>query len=249
MDMPSFILLLAVSFLSAIMGTMIGMAMAVMVPVMVFLGLPIHTAVATGRFSMVGIGLGNVGKLSKKEKIEARYVLPFSIAGIIGTLAGASFLENISENALKNLVGIFIIAISVIILFEEKLKPKGVKHKITLKHHAISILAGLFIGSYIGVVGGGAATIVIFLLILVYGLSFHKAVANQKAVTLPISIIATLVFMYHGLIDYTLGIPLFLVNLLGGWIGAGLILKFRSEWLKWILAPVSMALAIRLMFF
>ncbi|MBI2652698.1 sulfite exporter TauE/SafE family protein [Candidatus Woesearchaeota archaeon] len=87
------------------------------------------------------------------------------------------------------------------------------------------------------------------MLILIYGLSFHNAVATQKAVTLPISIIATLVFMYQGIIDYSLGIPLFIVNIIGGWIGAGFLLRFSPLWLKRILVPISVILAIMLMFF
>lgn len=215
MDAVSFILLLVASFLSAIMGTMVGMAMVIMVPVMVFLGIPIHTAVATGRFSMIGIGLGNTRMISRSQKIEARFILPISIAGIMGTLVGASFLKYLSENALENIIGIFIIGISLLVLFEEKLRPKEKKHQITFKHHALSALAGLFLGSYVGIVGGGAATIMIFVLVLAYGLSFHQAVANQKAAILPISVIATLVFIYQGLIDYCIAIPMFFVNILG----------------------------------
>ena len=70
MDILGFSLLMLVSFLAAIMGTMVGMAMLVLLPVMIFLGIPVHTAVATGRFSMVGISLGNIGQFSKKQKID-----------------------------------------------------------------------------------------------------------------------------------------------------------------------------------
>lgn len=249
MDGISFVLLLAISFLASIMGTMIGMAMVVLIPVMNFFGIPIHTAVATGRFSMVGLGIGNIGKLSRMEKIEFKYVLPFSIAGIFGTLVGASFLKLLSEHALKTVIGSFIILVSALVLFEHKIRPKAVKHEVTLKHYLLSIFIGFFIGSYIGVFGGGGATIVIFLFILIYGLSFHKAVANQKAVTLPISLVAAIAFIYQGLIDYKIGIPLFFVNMAGGYVGAGLILKFKPVWLKAILVPLSVLLALKLIFF
>ncbi|MBI2659775.1 sulfite exporter TauE/SafE family protein [Candidatus Woesearchaeota archaeon] len=249
MDAISFVLLLVISFLSAIMGTMVGMAMVIMVPVMVFLGIPVHNAVATGRFSMIGIGVGNIRTFSKREKMKPGYILPLAISGIIGTLAGTSFLKYLSENALENIIGVFIIGISIIVLFEEKLRPKEKRQGITYKHHALSVIAGLFIGSYIGIVGGGAATIIIFVLVLVYGLSFHQAVANQKAVSLPITIIATLVFIYQGLVNYKIGIPLLIVNILGGYVGAILIMKFKPVWLKLILVPISIVLALKLIFF
>ena len=187
MDTTSFVLLLAISFFSAIIGSIVGMAMLILLPVMIFLGVPVHTAVATGRFSMNGINLGNVSKFSKSDKIKPKYFMAFAIAGAIGSFIGASFLKNINENALKTIIGIFMIIVSVLVLFEDFIKSRKLHDKIIYKHHFLSGLAGIFVGSYIGIIGGGGATLVIFLLMLVYGLSFHDAVANQKAVTLPIS--------------------------------------------------------------
>ena len=245
----SFIPLLVISFLSAIIGTLIGMAMLIMPPVMIFFGVPVHAAIATARFSMVGQHFGNITKFSLKDKIQLKYVVPFAIAGIIGSIFGALFLIKINEELLKNTIGIFMIIISFLILFEDFIKPRKRKPKITTKHHFLSVLSGLFIGAYLGIIGGGGATIIILLLIVIYGRSFHDAIANQKAVTFPISIITTMIFIYQGLIDYKLGVPLFLVNVVGGWIGAGLILKFKNIWLKRILVPVIIILALRLIFF
>lgn len=249
MDTVSFTLLLVISFLASIMGSLIGMAMLVLLPTMIFLGIPVHTAVATGRFSMIGIGIGNITQFSRGNRIKLKYVLSFTIAGVLGSLVGASFLVWINETLLKSLIGWFMLIAATLVLFEDFIKSKTFHHKITLKHHILSIIAGVFIGSYIGIIGGGGATIVIFLLILIYGLSFHDAIANQKAVTLPISLIATIVFIYQGLIDYKLGVPLLVVNIIGGWIGAYLITKFKAVWLKRILVPIVILFAIKLIFF
>ena len=249
MDVTSFILLLGISFLSAIIGTMVGMAMLIMPPVMIFFGVPVHAAIATARFSMVGQHIGNITKFSLKDRMQSRYVLPFAIAGVIGSIFGASFLIKINEELLKNTIGIFMIIISILILFEDFINPKERKPKITIKRHLLSVLGGLFIGGYLGIIGGGGATLIILLLALIYGLSFHDAIANQKAVTFPISIITTLIFIYQGLIDYNLGVPLFLANVIGGWLGAGLILKFKNIWLKRILVPVIVIMALKLIFF
>lgn len=249
MDMTNFILLLIVSFFTSIIGTMIGMAMVVLLPLMIFLGIPVHTAIATGRFSMLGVNIGNITIFSQNEKVQSKYFLVFAVAGAIGSLAGALFLVYVNEEVLKTIIGIFMIVISILILFEDYIKPKKIKHKATIKHHILSALAGIFVGGYIGIIGGGGATIIILLLILIYGLSFHDALANQKAVTLPISIIAALVFIYQGLIDYTLGVPLLIVNFIGGLIGAGLVSKFKGLWLKRIIVPIVILMAVRLLFF
>ncbi len=181
--------------------------------------------------------------------MEFRYVWPFAIAGVVGSFASASFMTKVDEGLLKTIVGILMIAISLLILAEDYIKPKGKKKKATIMNHMLSALAGMFIGAYIGLIGGGGATLIIFLLVLIYGLKFKEALVNQKAVTLPISIVTTAVFVYNGLIDYRVGAPLLLINVAGGWVGAGLILKFRNTWLKRILVPVIILMAIKLIFF
>ena len=55
--------------------------------------------------------------------------------------------------------------------------------------------------------------------------------------------------MYQGLIDYKLGIPLFIANIIVGWIVASLILKFEAKWTKIIMMPVSLVPGIKLIFF
>ena len=246
MDFINFLLLLAVSFLSSIIGTMIGMAMLILPPVMIFMGIPVHVAVATARFSMVGIGVGNISRLSLKNKIQSKYAYPFAIAGVIGAIISSSFISIINEDWLRMIIGIFMLIISVLVLFEERLSLIRRKSRITKMQHFLSILGGLFVGSYIGIVGGGGATIIIFLLVVIYGLNFQDATINQKVATLPISIVTTVIFIYQGLIDYKLGVPLFLINIIGGWVGAWLLLKINSKWLKRILLPVIVFMALKL---
>lgn len=249
MDATSVVLLLIVSFFSSIIGTMIGMAMLILPPAMIFLGMPVHIAVATARFSMTGISIGNLTKFSVKERVHLKYVLPFAVAGVIGALISSSLLRGINEEVLKRTIGILMIAVSLLIALEDFIAQRKRQSRATSWRHLFSALGGFFVGAYIGIIGGGGATLIIFLLVLVYGLSFQDAIANQKAVTLPISIVTTIVFIYQGLIDYSLGVPLLLVNIAGGWVGAELVMRFSNKWLKWVLVPVILLMALRLVFY
>jgi len=49
MDFVGYAILLTTSFLASIIGGMMGMAMLILPPVMIFLGVPIHTAIATAQ--------------------------------------------------------------------------------------------------------------------------------------------------------------------------------------------------------
>src|SRR3989344_8154121 len=119
MEMLNLVLLLAVGLFSSVIGSVIGTAMLILPPAMIFLGIPVHTAIATARFSMLGIAAGNLTRFSMKEKIKLRHVLPFALAGIIGSLISSLFLTHINEEGLKKAIGVLMIAISILILFED----------------------------------------------------------------------------------------------------------------------------------
>ena len=240
MDPLGYIILLIVCFIAAIIGTMMGMAMLIIPPILIFLGIPIHTAIATSRFSALGIGLGNISTFAKQGTMKKEYILPFAIGGVLGAISGALLMKGISERTLEILLGSFMVLISIVIFFDDRLKRiKPQLHEISWKHHLFGIVAGYVLGAYIGVIGGGAATIIIFLLVAIYGLNMHEALANQKAITFPITVVAAIVFVTQGLIDYWLAIPMLLANFAGGHVGVRLALKTRPTWLKNLLVPIT----------
>ena len=250
MDPLGYIILLIVCFIAAIIGTMMGMAMLIIPPILIFLGIPIHTAIATSRFSALGIGLGNISTFAKQGTMKKEYILPFAIGGVLGAISGALLMKGISERTLEILLGSFMVLISIVIFFDDRLKRiKPQLHEISWKHHLFGIVAGYVLGAYIGVIGGGAATIIIFLLVAIYGLNMHEALANQKAITFPITVVAAIVFVTQGLIDYWLAIPMLLANFAGGRVGVHIALKTRPTWLKNILVPLTIAFGLKLIFF
>jgi uncharacterized protein len=248
MEPVGFAALLAIGFIASIIATFMGMGMLIIPPSMILFGIPVHTAVATSRFSILGLNIGNVSRFSSKGRLKFRYAIPFASAAVFGTLIGASFMSRIDERLLKAVIGCFMIAVSLLIAFEKKLISRKHGGHITLKQDIVSFILGFFVGSYLGIIGGGGATIIILLLSLIYGLGIHDAIASQKAITICTTVISTSVFIYQGLIDYKLGIPLLLANLFGGWVGAGLLFKFKANWLKSVIIPVVMAMGMWLIF-
>ncbi|MBI1934989.1 sulfite exporter TauE/SafE family protein [Candidatus Woesearchaeota archaeon] len=101
METLTFALLLLIGFIASIIGTMMGMAMLIIPPAMIFLGIPVHNAVATSRFSMLGLNIGSISRFSIKGKIKLRYALPFAVAGILGAVLGASYMARIDAAILK----------------------------------------------------------------------------------------------------------------------------------------------------
>jgi uncharacterized membrane protein YfcA len=77
-------------------------------------------------------------------------------------------------------------------------------------------------------------------------MTFSEAIAGTKYLNVFSSGIATLVFMWQGLVDYKLGLILAVTMFSAAYIGAGIVTKINNIWLKRIFLAVVIALAIRL---
>jgi uncharacterized membrane protein YfcA len=82
-----------------------------------------------------------------------------------------------------------------------------------------------------------------------FGMTFIESVSTTKIVNIFSSFIATVVFMFKGLVNYPLGIVLSIVMFVGALIGARLAIKMNNVWLRRVFLVVVIALAIKTLLF
>ena len=78
---------------------------------------------------------------------------------------------------------------------------------------------------------GGYVTILTAVYAALFRLSFVEAVATTKLINVFSSAMATGVFVWHGLVDYRLGVILGVTMFVGALVGARLAIKVGNEWL------------------
>ena len=79
---------------------------------------------------------------------------------------------------------------------------------------------GSMLAIYGGFYSGGYMTVMTALLVLLAGMSFSEAIAGTKFLNLFSSLIATLVFMWQGLVNYKLGLILAVTMFIAAFVGA-----------------------------
>ena len=104
----------------------------------------------------------------------------------------------------------------------------------------LAIYGGLYSGGYVTVL---TATLVAFA-----AMSFTQSVAATKFINVFSSGIATLVFMWQGLVDYRLGTFLAVSMFAGAYVGAHYASKMNETWLRRIFLATVLILAIKTMF-
>jgi uncharacterized membrane protein YfcA len=92
------------------------------------------------------------------------------------------------------------------------------------------------LGIYGGFFSGGYITILTAVYVAFFRLSFLEAMATTKLINIFSSAIVTSVFMWHGLVEYRLGLILGVTTFVGALVGARLAIRVGNEWLRRITA-------------
>ena len=250
MDITSLIIIVVAGFLLGIIGAIIGSTLLILVPLLNFLGLPIHVALGTAKVSVIGRELIPIYHFNKNKLINYKTVIPFIIAGIITSYLGTNLIISLNENIVKTIVAVFMIIISLLFLSNPNIGMKEKKIKIgktTLL--LLSVVAGALIGFYQGIFGGGANVFIIFAFILLFGNTFLKGVANSKIPNLIFSLVSLIVFIMGGFIDWVFAIPLLIATSAGSHFGAKLAIKKGNKFIRLLFVLLVIGMAIKLLFF
>ncbi|MTI49100.1 MAG: sulfite exporter TauE/SafE family protein [Firmicutes bacterium] len=112
----------------------------------------------------------------------------------------------------------------------------------------IKLLAiGLITGIINGLFGSGGGTIIVPSLIFLIGLEDHKSHATAISIILPLSIISTIIYINHGVLNLKIAIWVAIGGVLGGFIGAKLLNKVPTKILRRGFGVFMIVAAIRMM--
>ncbi len=147
-------------FLGA-MGAIIGSTLLVIVPMLNLFGLPIQTAIGTGKVSVIGREIFPAIYFQGKKLVKLGLAIPFSIAAFITSWYGSVVAISLDSVHLEKIVGLCMCLISTIIILNPKIGLQEKEIKPNLMTTILSILLGAMVGFYTGIFGGGANVFII----------------------------------------------------------------------------------------
>ena len=87
--------------------------------------------------------------------------------------------------------------------------------EVSKKATIITFVLTFFLGIYGGLYSGGYVTILTVVFVAFFGMTFTESVASTKFINVFSSLIATIIFMWQGLVDYKLGAILAVTMFIG----------------------------------
>ncbi|MBE9221389.1 sulfite exporter TauE/SafE family protein [Cyanobacterium stanieri LEGE 03274] len=238
------IFLVAIFFLTSVIGVVTGSNSLITVPVMLEFDINPARAIATNMFALIFMSIGGTIPFLKSDVLKRPDLSLLSVLTVIGSILGALLVIIIPADTMPLLISIFMIAVTV---FSVTNKNKGLEKQEKPSPTALKIGYGLTfgLGIYGGFFSGGYVTTLTATFIGFLNMTFIEAVAITKVLNIFSSIIATLIFMTQGLVDYQLGIILGITMFFGAIIGAKVTMKMSNLWLRRIFLVVVVFLAVR----
>ncbi len=241
------VVLIIVFLLTSIVGVVTGSNSLITVPVMFQFGIEPKVAVATNMFALVFMALGATIPFLRQRKIDIAKVSPLIVLTVISSALGALLVGIASNEATKLIVSVAMIAVALFILLQ---RDAGVADRTEPASYAkaLTFVLAFMLGIYGGFFSGGYVTILTAVCVGIYGMRYTEAIASTKLINVFSSAVATIVFMWQGLVDYRLGTILGLTMFVGAYIGAHYATRLNDVWLRRIFLTTVFILAIKTLY-
>ena len=169
------------------------------------------------------------------------------IPALLGSMLGVNLVLQMNEVILKRLVATLMIFILVFITVKPKIGLEKTKSMVKNHVYIIGAVLSFFLGVYGGFYGAGTGTFLSYILILLFGQTFLESAATRKIAGFLITTMAAILFGLAGVIDYSLGIALFIGTFTGSFIGAHYSDKIGDVWIKRLFFAIVLTMSIKLM--
>ncbi|MGD9590328.1 MAG: sulfite exporter TauE/SafE family protein [Pyrinomonadaceae bacterium] len=248
MTLTALIILLVLFLVTSIVGVVTGSNSLITVPVMFQFGIDEKTAVATNMFGLTFMAAGGAIPFLRKRMISVRSSWPMILLTVAGSALGGLLVGVITNQGLKLVVSIAMIAVAVFTVFRGSKRADEAARPV--EGRVSGVVMGLVFGLavYGGLYSGGYVTLLTALLAAYTAMPFIEAIGLTKLLNVFSSGIATLIFLWNGLVDLKLGLMLAAVMFVGAYAGAHLATRMNESFLRWVFLTTVITLAVKMLY-
>ncbi len=243
MSLQEILVLSAVMVVTGAIGAITGGNSLINVPILIAFGIAPREAIATNMFAVIFMTVSATARFMGRGLYEARMLTKLCLITAVTSTLGALLTVKMPETLVKAVVGLSMGALVLFIAFGPKAPERSGPPRAPL----VGLVLTAILGVYGGFFSGGYTTLMTVVGTACLGMTMIESVAMMKPVNLVSCAVASVVFVAAGLIDFRLGIPLAVANLVGGWLGAHLALRVSAVTVKRIFLATVGLFAVKLL--
>jgi len=242
-----------------IVGILIGMTGVgggvLLLPVLIF-GLRIPAIVAVGSDALFNFFTKIPASLLhlKNGTVRRKVVIALGIGSVPGSVIGINLLMYIRSiygngvnNFIKTAVGVLLIVVPMLLLFQRQIEERVATRPPTMKGLAGIAMIGLVAGFLVGMTSVGSGSIIMMLLLLLYSFPPKVNVGTDIVHAVILTGVTGLLHFRLGNVDPSLVLSLLIGSIPGGLIGSHLATRMPMLWLRRILCTLLLITGARML--
>ncbi len=220
-------------FLAGFVDAIGGGGGLISLPAYLLAGLPVHQAIATNKLSSAcGTTLATL-RFIKNGLVNLKFAIPSVISAVAGSSMGAKLSLLADEGLMENLLFIILPVAAFIVLNKNMFKDNETASlTLNTRTYLVAVVGALIIGMYDGFYGPGTGTFLIIAFTVLGKMNVATANAQAKVINLTTNITSLTIFLLNGQVLFSLGIAAAICNMIGGYLGAGLVMQKGSRIVK-----------------
>lgn len=249
MEDAATIILLFAGFAGGFIGSEVGAGALITLPVLLFLGLPPATAIATNVLSAWLINAVAAYDYWRTHKVQQRIVWHLAPIALIGAIVGAELIIHLDQRTASAIIAVLFTFVFLVLFALLKHGTAGLQAGSNSFSKARKLLAAAFafgLGVYGGFFAVGVTTLFVIMIVYVLRRDFVQAAADSVWISSVFLLGSLITFGMNGLIEYRLAIPLALGSVIGAHVGAQAAVKFGNRWLKGLVMVIVILVVAKL---
>ncbi len=245
--LEGFLLVFAGVF-AGFVNTIAGGGSLVVVPILIFMGLPSSEANGSNRVAILIQNVFSVAGFRSKGVYVFPFALYVALPAIIGAIIGSRIAVDISDQLFNRILAIVMLTVMGITIFKPSLK-EAAEANLSGKRIGLSMVIFFFLGIYGGFIQAGIGFLIIATLTSVHQFNMSKTNSIKVFVAFSYTIAAVIVFYLEGKIRWEYGLTLAFGNSIGAWVGSRWSVGKSDKLIRLILLVMVIGLSIKLWFF
>jgi uncharacterized membrane protein YfcA len=206
-------------------------------------------ALATNMFALTLMSVGGTLPFLRSPSVNCKRLPLLIVLTLLGSVIGAFLLLSVPIRSVPMIVSVAVIAVAAIsVMYRKSAIPETViapSNGAELAGYVLTFLLGIYGGFF----SGGYVTVLTAVYVAVFRFTFVEAIATTNLMNVFSSAVATGVFMWHGLVNYRLGVILGATMFVGALVGARLAIRLGNLWLRRIFLTAVWALGLKALLF
>lgn len=240
------LILLLTGFAAGLVDAIAGGGGMIALPVLLSCGLSPVEALATNKLQ------GSFGTFSaaryfiKRQLVDLRQMRSAILCTFCGAVCGTILIQLLDAGFLAALMPVLLITIALYFLFSPNISDEEKKQRISAG--AFGLIIGGGIGFYDGFFGPGTGTFLTLAYVTLAGYGMAKATAHAKVLNFTSNLASLLFFTFGGHIVWLAGLVMALGQLIGGRLGAKLVLSKGTRLIKPMIIITTLLLSAKLLY-